>query len=163
MHTFDTLLDRRGTELKKWDKAYIQQRFKTARKDIYPLFIADMDFPQDEAVLQYLRAFLCPGILYVWPASGCFCCLLRRMQASPEFGPHICCPSPMSRASSELKPIITGILRRGSPRRCWERIRPLSSDERRAYAAHFFYQILSSIFTISSHTSFIVCSQHFHS
>lgn len=61
MRTFDTPLDRRGNGSKKWDKDYIQRRFKTSRDDIYPLFIADMDFRQDEAVLQAFHAFVETG------------------------------------------------------------------------------------------------------
>ncbi len=61
MRTFDTPLDRRGNGSKKWDKDYIQRRFRTAREDIYPLFIADMDFRQDAAVLQAFHAFIETG------------------------------------------------------------------------------------------------------
>lgn len=61
MRTFDTPLDRRGNGSKKWDKDYIQRRFRTSRDDIYPLFIADMDFCQDEAVLKSFRAFVETG------------------------------------------------------------------------------------------------------
>lgn len=61
MHTFDTPLDRRGNGSKKWDKAYIRRRFGTAREDVYPLFIADMDFRQDKAVLQAFHAFIETG------------------------------------------------------------------------------------------------------
>lgn len=61
MSTFDTPLDRRGNGSKKWDKDYIQRRFKISREDVYPLFIADMDFRQDEAVLQAFHAFIETG------------------------------------------------------------------------------------------------------
>lgn len=61
MSTFDSPLDRRGNGSKKWDKDYIQRRFKTSREDIYPLFIADMDFRQDEAVLKDFHAFIETG------------------------------------------------------------------------------------------------------
>lgn len=61
LNLFDTPLDRRGNGSKKWDKAYIQHRFKTSREDIYPLFIADMDFRQDAAVLQAFHAFIETG------------------------------------------------------------------------------------------------------
>ena len=61
MSTFDNPLDRRGNGSKKWDKDYIQRRFKTSREDIYPLFIADMDFRQDAAVLQAFDAFIETG------------------------------------------------------------------------------------------------------
>ena len=61
MSTFDNPLDRRGNGSKKWDKDYIQRRFKTSREDIYPLFIADMDFRQDAAVLQAFHAFIETG------------------------------------------------------------------------------------------------------
>lgn len=61
MTTFDSPLERRGNGSKKWDKDYIQRRFKTAREDIYPLFIADMDFRQDEAVMRAFHAFIETG------------------------------------------------------------------------------------------------------
>ncbi|CZQ90477.1 MalY/PatB family protein [Trichococcus collinsii] len=61
MRTFDTPLDRRGNGSKKWDKDYIQRRFQTSREDIYPLFIADMDFRQDELVLQAFHSFIEAG------------------------------------------------------------------------------------------------------
>ena len=62
MSTFDNPLDRRGNGSKKWDKDYIQRRFKTSREDIYPLFIADMDFRQDAAVLQALFGAGAPSL-----------------------------------------------------------------------------------------------------
>ncbi|SFE77548.1 MalY/PatB family protein [Trichococcus pasteurii] len=61
MRTFDNPLNRRGNGSKKWDKDYIQRRFRTAREDVYPLFIADMDFRQDAAVLQAFHAFVETG------------------------------------------------------------------------------------------------------
>lgn len=61
MSTFDNPLDRCGNGSKKWDKDYIQRRFKISRDDTYPLFIADMDFRQDAAVLQAFHAFIETG------------------------------------------------------------------------------------------------------
>ncbi|WP_319469880.1 aminotransferase class I/II-fold pyridoxal phosphate-dependent enzyme [uncultured Trichococcus sp.] len=72
MHTFDTPLDRRGNGSKKWDKDYIQRRFKTSREDVYPLFIADMDFRQDEAVLQAFRVFVETGDFGYFDVQGSF-------------------------------------------------------------------------------------------
>lgn len=50
MNEFDSILDRRGNGSKKWDTHYIEQRFKTNRTDIYPLFIADTDFKPEKKV-----------------------------------------------------------------------------------------------------------------
>lgn len=58
---FDELLDRRNNGSKKWNKAYIQHRFQTDREDIYPLFIADTDFRQADAVQEAFNAFVAGG------------------------------------------------------------------------------------------------------
>lgn len=43
---FENILKRQGNGSMKWEKAYIEKRFKIAEdNDIYPLFIADMDYP----------------------------------------------------------------------------------------------------------------------
>lgn len=47
--------DRRKNQSKKWDRKYIEKRFKTQREDVLPLFIADMDFAHSlELRQQYL-------------------------------------------------------------------------------------------------------------
>ncbi|MGF2190628.1 MalY/PatB family protein [Vagococcus fluvialis] len=41
---FDKILSREGNGSKKWNKEYINSRFGEVPKNIYPFFIADMDF-----------------------------------------------------------------------------------------------------------------------
>lgn len=58
-HCFDDILNRRGNGSMKWEDEYIQKRFHiTDTKDIYPLFIADMDFQMDETVKEKMFSFL---------------------------------------------------------------------------------------------------------
>lgn len=47
---YETILNRKGNGSMKWERAYIKKRFKVDSEDVYPLFIADMDFKMDKAI-----------------------------------------------------------------------------------------------------------------
>ncbi|MDD1763044.1 MAG: aminotransferase class I/II-fold pyridoxal phosphate-dependent enzyme, partial [Methanothrix sp.] len=48
---FDTVVDRSGTGSLKWERV----RNEAGKKDVVPLWVADMDFPPPEAVVAALR------------------------------------------------------------------------------------------------------------
>lgn len=50
MYNFDEILDRKKNNTKKWNREYIQKRFKDAKEPYYPLFIADMDYRLPEEI-----------------------------------------------------------------------------------------------------------------
>ena len=52
MYNFEDILDRKNNGSKKWSKEYIKKRFKLEdTEEIYPLFIADMDFKLPEEII----------------------------------------------------------------------------------------------------------------
>ena len=56
---FEQLLERRGNGSMKWERSYIKKRFGIDRDDdIYPLFIADMDYCMDEEIYQKMKDWL---------------------------------------------------------------------------------------------------------
>ena len=53
MYNFEDILDRKNNGSKKWSKEYIKKRFKLEdTEEIYPLFIADMDFKLPEEIIE---------------------------------------------------------------------------------------------------------------
>lgn len=53
---FEHLLDRRGNGSMKWERAYLTRRFGIdTDEDIYPLFIADMDYQMDSMIYAKLQ------------------------------------------------------------------------------------------------------------
>lgn len=65
MHTFDEVINRKGTNSLKWDM--LKQRF--GRDDLLPFWVADMDFRAPEPVLQALREKIDHGI-FGYPAQS---------------------------------------------------------------------------------------------
>lgn len=56
MHHFDNILNRKNNGSMKWNQKYIEKRFHIQDiEDIYPLFIADMDFHMDETIKQKIQ------------------------------------------------------------------------------------------------------------
>ena len=52
MYNFEDILDRKNNGSKKWSEEYIKKRFKLEdTEEIYPLFIADMDFKLPEEII----------------------------------------------------------------------------------------------------------------
>lgn len=52
MYNFENILERKDNGSMKWSKEYINKRFKVEYKDeVYPLFIADMDFKLPDEIL----------------------------------------------------------------------------------------------------------------
>lgn len=52
MYNFDEILDRKANNTKKWNREYIQKRFKDAKEPYYPLFIADMDYKLPKEIVK---------------------------------------------------------------------------------------------------------------
>ncbi|MDE8071635.1 aminotransferase class I/II-fold pyridoxal phosphate-dependent enzyme [Erysipelothrix rhusiopathiae] len=52
-------LERIGNGSKKWDKTYISKRFQIEEPtQIYPMFIADMDFRHDDKIIEHLKLII---------------------------------------------------------------------------------------------------------
>nr|WP_252968774.1 hypothetical protein [Erysipelothrix rhusiopathiae] len=52
-------LERIGNGSKKWDKTYISKRFQIEEPtQIYPMFIADMDFRHDDRIIEHLKSII---------------------------------------------------------------------------------------------------------
>ncbi|WP_374717213.1 MalY/PatB family protein [Geobacillus thermodenitrificans] len=58
MFSFDQVIDRRGTQSVKWDD--VERLF--GHKDVWPMWVADMDFPAPKAVQEALQARIEHGI-----------------------------------------------------------------------------------------------------
>lgn len=53
MYNFEDILDRKNNGSKKWSEEYIKKRFKLEdAEEIYPLFIADMDFKLPDEIIR---------------------------------------------------------------------------------------------------------------
>ncbi|WP_338596526.1 MalY/PatB family protein [Clostridium baratii] len=53
MYNFEDILDRKNNGSKKWSEEYIKKRFKLEdTEEIYPLFIADMDFKLPDEIIR---------------------------------------------------------------------------------------------------------------
>lgn len=58
-YCFDNILNRRGNGSMKWEDEYIERRFQIKdTSQIYPLFIADMDFQMDETIKEKMFEYL---------------------------------------------------------------------------------------------------------
>jgi len=58
MFSFDQVIDRRGTQSVKWDD--VERLF--GHKDVWPMWVADMDFPAPKTVQEALQARIEHGI-----------------------------------------------------------------------------------------------------
>lgn len=58
MNNYEEILERHGNGSMKWERAYIKKRFEVDSDDIYPLFIADMDYRMDEAIHKEMQRLL---------------------------------------------------------------------------------------------------------
>ena len=61
---FDQILQRRNNGSMKWEDAYIQKRFQIEVNhdtEIFPLFIADMDYALDEKIKKRDVKVICPA------------------------------------------------------------------------------------------------------
>lgn len=58
MNNYEEILERHGNGSMKWERAYIKKRFEVDSDDIYPLFIADMDYRMDEAIHKEMQHLL---------------------------------------------------------------------------------------------------------
>src|SRR5437868_5789204 len=53
MYNFEDILERKNNGSKKWNREYIEKRFKIVYEDeCYPLFIADMDFKLPNEIME---------------------------------------------------------------------------------------------------------------
>lgn len=58
MNNYQEILDRHGNGSMKWERAYIKKRFEIDSDDIYPMFIADMDYRMDETIHKKMLTLL---------------------------------------------------------------------------------------------------------
>lgn len=58
MNNYDTVLERHDNGSMKWERAYIKKRFGIDSDEIFPLFIADMDYRMDERIHQEMMHLL---------------------------------------------------------------------------------------------------------
>lgn len=66
---FETVIERRGTSCVKWDQT--GERFGV--KDLFPMWVADMDFKAPEGVVNALRARVEHGIYgYTFHPESCW-------------------------------------------------------------------------------------------
>ncbi len=76
-HDFDSLVDRRGTSSTKWERT--GRLFGS--DDVLPMWVADMDLPCPEPVLEALRARLEHPILgYTFPPESLYEAVVDRME-----------------------------------------------------------------------------------
>lgn len=81
----------------------------------------------DKIIVRWSTVFI---FLHVCFAELQFSSLLRRAEASPEFGQHSELFPPMKEAWPEVRLKVTGVLLWADPRRSWRPLLLLSSDQR---------------------------------
>lgn len=55
---YETILNRKNNSSMKWERAYIKQRFGIDDDQVYPLFIADMDFKMDQSIYEEFQRLM---------------------------------------------------------------------------------------------------------
>lgn len=73
MYNFEDILDRKNNGSKKWSEEYIKKRFKLEdTEEIYPLFIADMDFKLPDEIIRPVLDNIMSGDFGYFDVKGSF-------------------------------------------------------------------------------------------